>query len=162
MVSATSFMRIAAAALLGVLVGSAGTWRYLVWHTDLVHAPHARSHAAEGAEGRSSGEPVSWDRTQQPGSNIPAERTPVRIVSTSRIRPAFAGGHRQGVLLTNLDRGFLTDIGVEEGDVLLTINGIELDSKRASHDLLDEIARAESIELRLLRADGSEAEIYYP
>lgn len=146
------------AGALGVAVGAGVSWCYTVWRLDQLEGLDRPPHAA-GVEHQEEAEPGV---AGVPDAEIPPQRAPTALVSAARIRPAFAGGQRSGLRVTSLRDGFLAEIGVEEGDVLTRINGIGLDSKRGALDLLDELAYADAIALRVRRADGGEAELFYP
>jgi len=160
------------AAALGAAGGAVAGWRYTLWRLDQYDQQHARSHASGASHHHATPGMEPWGADADPegptepsiptDAEIPPERAPTAIAAQARIRPAFEHGRRHGLRITNLRSGFLAEIGVEEGDVLTAINGIRLDSERASLDLLEEIARARDIELRAVGTDGREVELSYP
>ncbi|MEE2672553.1 MAG: type II secretion system protein GspC [Myxococcota bacterium] len=86
------------------------------------------------------------------------KRTTSGLYSQARIVPEWEDGKMVGVRLNQVKAGSLYDqVGIESGDVIKSLNGIEIDSPQASSRLLTEFARADEFEIEL--GDGELIEV---
>lgn len=86
------------------------------------------------------------------------KRTTSALYSQARIVPEWEDGKMVGVRLNQVKPGSLYDeVGIESGDVIQSLNGIEIDSPQASSRLLTEFARADEFTIEL--ADGEVIEV---
>jgi general secretion pathway protein C len=75
-----------------------------------------------------------------------ALRDPANIFSQARILPKWEGGEMQGVELAAIKSGsLLQDAGFRNGDVIVEMNGIPVDSPEQSAKLMKEFSSARSI-----------------
>jgi len=75
-------------------------------------------------------------------------------------QPIYENGELRGIELQHLrPDGLYTRLGLREGDLVQSINGIQLD---ASGALLREIARSRTLELAVERSDGTQERISVP
>jgi general secretion pathway protein C len=80
------------------------------------------------------------------------------LYSQARIVPEWEDGKMVGVRLNQVKPDSLYDqIGIESGDIIKALNGIEIDSPQASSRLLTEFARADEFEIEL--GDGEIIEV---
>ena len=85
-------------------------------------------------------------------------RTTSALYSQARIVPEWEDGKMVGVRLNQVKAGSLYDeVGIESGDIITSLNGIDIDSPQASSRLLTEFARADEFTIEL--ADGEVIEV---
>ena len=104
----------------------------------------SRSRAASrrSARPRSSDERAVAAR-RQPGDAL---RDPANIFSQARILPKWEDGEMLGVELAAIKNGsLLQDAGFENGDIIVEMNGIAVDSPEQSAKLMTEFITARSI-----------------
>jgi general secretion pathway protein C len=86
------------------------------------------------------------------------KRTTSALYSQARIVPEWEDGQMVGVRLNQVKPDSLYDqIGIESGDIIKALNGIDIDSPQASSRLLTEFARADEFEIEL--GDGEVIEV---
>jgi len=77
--------------------------------------------------------------------------------------PVYADGELRGIELQNVrPDGFYARLGLREGDLVESINGVTFDAPDASGALLRELARSPQIELSVERSDGTPERITVP
>jgi general secretion pathway protein C len=85
-----------------------------------------------------------------------AIRNPASLFSQARILPKYEDGRMVGVQLNAIKEGSLfREIGIEDGDVITQLNGIEVDSPEQSARILAEFAQADEFDVTVQGADGS-------
>jgi general secretion pathway protein C len=90
-----------------------------------------------------------------------ALRDPANIFSQARILPKWEDGEMQGVELAAIKSGsLLQDAGFRNGDVIVEMNGIPVDSPEQSAKLMKEFSSARSISATVDR-DGSEVTVEF-
>lgn len=81
-----------------------------------------------------------------------ALRDPANIFSQARILPKWEDGEMMGVELAAIKNGsLLQDAGFQNGDVIVEMNGIPVDSPEQSAKLMKEFSSARSISARVNR-----------
>ena len=76
------------------------------------------------------------------------------LLSQAKITPKWLEGEMQGMELREIEPGSLYDkVGLEDGDVIQSFNGIRLDSTAAGAEVLKQFAEADQFEIEL--TDGT-------
>jgi len=82
------------------------------------------------------------------------------IFSQARILPKYKDGEMVGIELSQIEAdSFYEKVGLKDGDLLTSVNGITIDSPSASRDLLQAFSTAEELVAEVMRPDGSTEEI---
>jgi len=77
-------------------------------------------------------------------------RTTAALYSQARIVPKWEEGEMVGVQLNQVKPGSLYEkIGIQSGDVITSLNGIQIDSPQASSRLLTEFTQAEEFRIEI-------------
>jgi general secretion pathway protein C len=97
-------------------------------------------------------------RTVAPAATpaMPARELPVidreRIAAELTGQPVLAGGRMVGVALANADDGqLLNELGLQAGDVLLSVNRVPVDSAARAANMVDLLGGADAAELEVRR-----------
>lgn len=115
-----------------------------------------RTHTALSEEIGQAWQPLTDDGTQ-------AGRDETEVLSSGRILPGIVEGEFAGLRVTNLrEGGFLSEIGIREGDLIAQINDLAIDGPEAASEALTSLARSSQLTLTVLRADGGVDELVYP
>lgn len=86
------------------------------------------------------------------------ESKPESILENIRIEPVFQNGQFKGVrLLPGKDAQFLEQFGVQAGDTVTWVNGVELTDPMKGMEILSKLGTAESMQFRVLRGSESHA-----
>lgn len=91
-------------------------------------------------------------------------RTAVRLYGNAKVRPLYnlQDDTIAGVEISNVAPGsFWDELGVENGDVILELNGEVIDTPAASVNLMNQFSRGFVLNLRLRTAEGVERFIDY-
>lgn len=102
-------------------------------------------------------------KTGEEGALSPT-RTAVRLYGNARVKPLYNlhDSTLNGVQISNVTPGsFWEELGVEDGDIILELNGELIDTPAASVKLMNEISRAYVLNLRLQTLEGNERFIDY-
>ena len=118
-----------------------------------------------GASARGSHPPARAENTVtgEEGALSPT-RTGVRLYGNARIKPLYNlhDDAIDGVQISDLSPGsFWQELGIEDGDVIVELNGQLIDSPAASVELMNQISRGYVLNLRLRSAEGRERFIDY-
>ena len=77
---------------------------------------------------------------------------PQQFADKVRLRPRMQGGRMQGYeVRPGRDAQFLSQFGLEPGDVVTAVNGIPLDSPARGLSVLRDLARAQQVQLEVVR-----------
>ena len=83
-------------------------------------------------------------------------RNPAQLLQQARFLPKYENGEMAGLQVNSIKAGSLIEeVGLENGDVITTANGILIDSPQASAEVFQEFGEADEIDLEISRADGS-------
>ena len=102
-------------------------------------------------------------RTGEEGALSP-KRTAVRLYANARVKPLYdlRSNEVSGVAISEIDPGsFWEELGVEDGDVVVELNGQMIDSPAASVELMNQFSRGYVLNLRLRTPEGRERFIDY-
>lgn len=89
-------------------------------------------------------------------------RNAAALFSQARFLPKYEEGQMVGVQLTAVKPDSIFEkAGIENGDTIVTFNGIAIDSPRQSAELLREFGEAEAFEIVVRGADGGERTLNY-
>jgi len=91
-------------------------------------------------------------------------RTGVRLYGDAQIKPLYNLHNNEigGVQVKNIAPGsFWEELGIDEGDVILELNGDLINSPTASVDLMNQFSRGYVLNLRLRTRDGVERFVDY-
>jgi len=91
-------------------------------------------------------------------------RTAVRLYGNAKVRPLYnlQDDAIAGVQISNIAPGsFWEELGVEDGDIILELNGEVIDTPAASVNLMNQFSRGFVLNLRLRTAEGVERFIDY-
>ncbi len=81
------------------------------------------------------------------------DRSPAAIFSQARILPKYDGGEMVGIELTKIKPdSFYEKVGLQDGDVVKSLNGIKIDSPSASKELLGVFTKSSEIVAEVERA----------
>ncbi|MDG2334830.1 MAG: hypothetical protein P8Q97_11450 [Myxococcota bacterium] len=92
------------------------------------------------------------------------KRTAVRLYGNARVKPLYdlRSNKIDGVEISAIEAGsFWEDLGVDEGDVVVELNGQMIDSPEASVELMNQFSRGYVLNLRVRTAEGRERFIDY-
>lgn len=93
-------------------------------------------------------------RALQAGENVSAARSAQEIFSQAKVIPKWEDGEMVGMELRDVEAGSLYEkVGLKDGDIIRTFNGIELNSTAAGAKVLSQFIDADSFEIEL--ADGT-------
>ena len=83
-------------------------------------------------------------------------RSPAAIFSQARILPKYENGAMVGIELSKIQEGsFYEQVGLQEGDVVTSLNGVPIDNPAASKQLIEALTSAENITADIIRANGN-------
>ncbi|MFP8876739.1 MAG: type II secretion system protein N [Myxococcota bacterium] len=83
------------------------------------------------------------------------------FLQQARFLPKYVDGEMAGLQVNAIKTGSLVeDAGLENGDVIITANGIAINSAQASAEAFEEMGSSDEIELEVSRADGSIVPIF--
>ena len=102
-------------------------------------------------------------KTGEEGALSPA-RTKVRLYGNARIKPLYnlRNNEIDGVEVSGVAPGsFWDELGIDNGDVILELNGQLINSPAASVELMNQFSRGYVLNLRLRTAEGNERFIDY-
>ena len=90
-------------------------------------------------------------------------RSPAAIFSQARILPKYEDGAMVGIELSKIkDDSFYQKVGLEDGDVIMSVNGIPIDNPSASTELLGALTNAEELVAQVRKQDGTVVELNAP
>jgi general secretion pathway protein C len=122
--------------------------------------------SALGARGRAAPDRDVANRVREIARNrfeVPREdvqeaiRNPASIFSQAQIRPKYEGGEMIGMQVNAIRPGSIfEDVGIENGDVIIELNGVPIDSPEASATLLTEFSQSDEMIMGILTPDGPE------
>ena len=102
-------------------------------------------------------------KTGEEGALSPT-RTAVRLYGSARVKPLYNlhDSTLNGVQISNVTPGsFWEELGVEDGDIILELNGELIDTPAASVKLMNQMSRGYVLNLRLRTPEGNERFIDY-
>ncbi len=109
-----------------------------------------------------SDEPKPKTVTIEDDEALEEKRTQTRLFAAARVRPIYDNDDLLGVRIVGVTEGsFWDDVGVRSGDVILEANGELMDTPEASVRLMDSLANAYEIILRVRGEDGRERMLEY-
>ena len=83
------------------------------------------------------------------------------FLQQARFLPKYVDGEMTGLQVNAIKAGSLVEeAGLENGDVIITANGIAINSPQASAEAFEEMGDADEVELEVSRADGSIVPIF--
>jgi general secretion pathway protein C len=87
---------------------------------------------------------------------------PAGLFSQARILPKYEDGGMVGVQLNAIKSGSLFErIGIQNGDVITQLNGIEVTGPETSQEMLKELTEAQEFNLTVMGSDGGTRELEY-
>jgi membrane-associated protease RseP (regulator of RpoE activity) len=102
-------------------------------------------------------------KTGEEGALSPT-RTAVRLYGNARVKPLYNLHNSEigGVQISNVSPGsFWEELGIDDGDVIVELNGELINTPAASVQLMNQISRGYVLNLRLRTAEGEERFIDY-
>ena len=115
-----------------------------------------RQASREARRSRNRVEQVGRDSFQVAKKDVEeVVRNPASLFSQARILPKYEDGRMVGVQLNSIKSGSLfEEIGIESGDVITKLNGIQIDSPEQSAKILAEFSQAEEFDVTVQSPDG--------
>lgn len=87
---------------------------------------------------------------------------PAALFSQARILPKYESGEMVGVQLNAIKPGSLfSEIGIQDGDIINEINGIEVTGQQQSAEVLRELTEASRFNVTVTGADGQIRQLQY-
>lgn len=87
---------------------------------------------------------------------------PAALFSQARILPKYEGGEMVGIQLNSIKEGSLfQQIGIQEGDTVTTVNGVEVTGQQESAEVLRELTQAAEFDVTVTGADGVVRNLHY-
>ncbi len=87
---------------------------------------------------------------------------PAALFSQARILPKYEDGQMTGVQLNAIKPGSLfEEIGIQNGDVIVELNGIKIENQQDSAAVLRELTQAQEFNVRAIGSDGRERNLTY-
>ena len=117
----------------------------------------------EAAEVAAPNDTTDNRKTGEEGALSPS-RTAVRLYGNARVRPLYDryGNALEGVEISQVSPGsFWQELGIDDGDVILELNGKLIDSPAASVELMNQFSRGYVLNLRIRTREGVERFIDY-
>ncbi len=91
-----------------------------------------------------------------------AATNPAALFSQARILPKYEDGQMKGVQLNAIKTGSLFEqIGIQDGDVITEVNGIQVNGQQESAEVLRELTQATEFDVTVTGADGNPRELHY-
>nr|MDJ0788395.1 type II secretion system protein GspC [Myxococcota bacterium] len=91
-----------------------------------------------------------------------AALNPAALFSQARILPKYEGGSMVGIQLNSIKEGSLfQQIGIQDGDTVTTVNGVEITGQQESAQVLRELTEASEFNVTVTGADGQERVLNY-
>jgi membrane-associated protease RseP (regulator of RpoE activity) len=129
--------------------------------------PRSAAESTVNAPGASNGGPPPAlpdnVKTGEEGALSPT-RTGVRLYGDAKIKPLYNLHNNEigGVQVSHITPGsFWQELGIDEGDVILELNGELIDTPAASIDLMNQFSRGYVLNVRLRTIEGRERFIDY-
>jgi len=95
--------------------------------------------------------------TQEDQEALSEARTPTRLYGEARVRPVYANEDLLGIRIVGIASGsFWDDVGFEEGDVVLEVNGELVDDPNASVYFMNSLSREYELIVRVRGENGRE------
>lgn len=126
--------------------------------------PARRSNAvARARPGRVDVERLARNRFALPRDDVESvAANPAALFSQARILPKYEDGQMVGVQLNAIKPDSLfSEIGIQDGDVIHQINGIEVKGQQESAAVLRELTQASQFNVTVTGADGQTRELQY-
>ncbi len=117
----------------------------------------------EAAEAAAPNDTPDNRKTGEEGALSPS-RTAVRLYGNARVRPLYDryGNALEGVEISQVSPGsFWQELGIDDGDVILELNGKLIDSPAATVELMNQFSRGYVLNLRIRTREGVERFIDY-
>jgi general secretion pathway protein C len=112
----------------------------------------ARTRLAEARA--ASAAPVPREQVQQ------ALRNPAELFSQARMLPKYEEGQMRGVQVSQIKPGSLFEqVGLREGDVITSLNGVSINGPEQSTQVLQELTQASEIVAEVIGADGTPRQV---
>lgn len=113
-----------------------------------------------GTASRRRSNPDLAERLAKLRQDTAKSRSPASIFSQAQILPKYEDGEMIGIQLNKIKADSLYEkIGLVDGDIITTLNGIDINNPAASAKILGELTGAEELVLTKLGADGSEEQL---
>jgi general secretion pathway protein C len=102
-------------------------------------------------------QPVEANNTPSPEGLLASyqrqlKTNPQALMKLARIQPAYDNGQFIGYLLhAGQDKSLLSQFNLQAGDILTTVNNVELDSPLKGLSLIQQLSEAEQLDLTILR-----------
>ena len=91
-----------------------------------------------------------------------AASNPAALFSQARILPKYEEGAMVGVQLNAIKPGSLFEqIGIQNGDTITSVNGIEVTGQQESAEVLRELAEATEFDVKVAGPDGEVRQLHY-
>lgn len=88
---------------------------------------------------------------QGPASAIGVDFT--KLLAQMRIKPYFSGGRCIGFQLSNINNDFIKQMGLQDGDIVESINGVQVDDPLKALQIIYSIERNNPVHLGIERRD---------
>jgi general secretion pathway protein C len=115
-------------------------------------APRVAKRASRSRRSRSrAAKPPEPEPSARGGLDIDASA----LLKQARILPKYEDGVMVGIEISKIQPDSLYEqVGVQEGDVVMELNGIKIDSPAASKSLMDAIKEGQTLEMLVMGSDG--------
>jgi general secretion pathway protein C len=105
---------------------------------------------------------LTQNRDVDPGNLEVAGRSAAELFSSARILPKYESGQMVGIQLNAVKAGSLfEDMGIQNGDVITQVNGIQINSPQGSAEVLRELTESDRFELLITGPDGAARTLTY-
>jgi type II secretory pathway component PulC len=85
---------------------------------------------------------------------------PASVFSGARILPKYDGGKMTGIELNQIKSDSLFEkVGLKNGDVINSINGVRIDNPSAQRELLEAFTSANELVAEVTSADGTKRQV---
>jgi general secretion pathway protein C len=115
-------------------------------------APRVAKRASRSRRSRSrAAKPPKPEPSARGGLDIDASA----LLKQARILPKYEDGVMVGIEISKIQPDSLYEqVGVQEGDVVMELNGVKIDSPAASKSLMDAIKEGQTLEMLVMGSDG--------
>ena len=125
--------------------------------------PTAANSPRRNPQPRRAVEQLAENRFALPRQEVEsAANNPAALFSQARILPKYEDGEMVGVQLNAIKPGSIFEqIGIQDGDVITQINGIQVTGQQESAQVIRELSQSTEFDVSVVGPDGEPKELHY-
>lgn len=149
-----------------IVLDEGGKLRVLEIDEGDADAPRAPVRLAGRGARRTAAAPMRRRPPRTPPTAPPdtsSARNPAQLLAGGRPMPKYEDGQMVGFSVSNIEPGSLYErAGIQEGDLITEVNGVELNDPQQGARFVMEFAQAEEVTLTVQHSDGSVETVNVP